>query len=104
MIGVPMPDPRDSIIAELNARMDAFFGAGNQAQEIAPGVSGEVGGQIKSTRSSKLRVERDKIAPKLKQAVDSGATLHQACLAVGVDYKRARLIARENGFKLPDNP
>lgn len=104
MIGEPMPDPRCSIIDDLNKQMAAFFGAGNKAQEIAPGVSGEVGGPIKSTRSNKLRVERDKIAPKLKQAVDSGASLHQACLAAGIDYKRARLIARENGFKLPSNP
>ena len=104
MIGEPMPDPRRSIIDNLNQQMEAFFGSGNKAQEIAPGVSGEVGGPIKSTRSNKLRVERGKIAPKLKQAVDSGASLHQACLAAGVDYKRARLIARENGFKLPSNP
>ena len=104
MIGVPMPNPRDSIINDLNKQLDAFFGAGNAVQEVAPGVSGEVGGPIKSARSNKLRTERDKIAPKLKQAVDSGAPLHQACLAAGVDYKRARLIARENGFKLPSNP
>ena len=104
MIGGPMPNPRDSIIDNLNRQMEAFFGSGKKAQEIAPGVSGEVGGPIKSTRSNKLRVERDKIAPKLKQAVESGASLHQACLAAGVDYKRARLIARENGFKLPGNP
>ena len=104
MIGEPMPDPRHSIIDNLNRQMEAFFGAGNKAQEIAPGVSGEIGGPIKSTRSNKLRTERDKIAPRLKQLVDSGATLHQACLEAGVDYKRARLIARENGFKLPSNP
>ena len=104
MIGEPMPDPRRSIIDNLNQQMEAFFGSGNKAQEIAPGVSGEVGGPIKSTRSNKLRTERDKIAPRLKRLVDSGATLHQACLEAGVDYKRARLIARENGFKLPSNP
>ncbi|WP_448194180.1 hypothetical protein [Pseudomonas sp. LF052] len=104
MIGVPMPNPRDSIIDNLNQQLEAFFGSGNKAQEIAPGVSGEVGGPITSTRSNKLRAERDKIAPRLKQLTDSGATLHQACLEAGIDYKRARLIARENGFKLPSNP
>ena len=103
MIGVPMPNPRDSIIETLNQQVGAFFGSGKKAQQIAPGVSGEVGGPIKSTRSNKLRVERDKLAPKLKEMVDSGASLHQACQAVGVDYKRARLIARENGFKMPNN-
>lgn len=102
MIGVPMPDPRDSIIANLNEQMKAFFGDGNEVQQIAQGVSGEKAGTYGGGHSNKLRAERDKIAPKLKQAVDSGATLHQACQAVGVDYKRARLIARENGFKLPD--
>lgn len=78
MIGLPMPKPRDLIIDNLNRQMEAFFGSGNKAQEIAPGVSDEVGVPIKSTRSNKLRVERDKIAPKLKQSVDSGASLHQA--------------------------
>lgn len=28
MIGVPMPNPRDSIIANLNQQLDQFFGAG----------------------------------------------------------------------------
>lgn len=104
MIGVPMPDPRDSIIANLNEQIKAFFGDGNEVQQIAQGVSGEKAGTYGGGHSNKLRAERDKIAPKLKQAVDSGASLHQACLAAGVDYKRARLIARENGFKLPSNP
>ena len=99
-----MPDPRDSIIANLNEQMKAFFGDGNEVQQIAQGVSGEKAGTYGGGHSNKLRAERDKIAPKLKQAVDSGASLHQACLAAGVDYKRARLIARENGFKLPSNP
>ena len=104
MIGMPMPDPRDSIIANLNEQMKAFFGDGNEVQQIAQGVSGEKAGTYGGGHSNKLRAERDKIAPKLKQAVDSGATLHQACQAVGVDYKRARLIARENGFKFADTP
>lgn len=104
MIGEPIPDPRRSIIDELNQQMEAFFGAGNKAQQIASGVSGEKGGPIKSTRSEKLRAVRDKIAPRLKRLVDDGYSLHEACLEAGVDYKRARLIARENNFKLPSTP
>ena len=102
MIGVPMPDPRDSIITNLNQQMEAFFGAGNVEQEIAQGVSGVKDGTYGGGHSSKLRAERDRIAPRLKALVDSGASLHQACLNIGIDHKRARLIARENGFKLPD--
>lgn len=104
MIGEPMPDPRRSIIDELNQQTAAFFGAGKKAQQIATGVSGEKGGPIKSTRSEKLRAVRDKIAPRLKRLVDDGYSLHEACLEAGVDYKRARLIASENNFKLPSNP
>lgn len=103
MIGVPMPDPRDSMITNLNQQMEAFFGTGNVVQEIAQGVSGEKAGTYGGGHSNKLRAERDKIAPRLKALVDSGVSLHQACLGVGIDHKRARLIARENGFKLPDN-
>ncbi|NWE37595.1 hypothetical protein HX800_36715, partial [Pseudomonas gingeri] len=53
MIGVPMANPKDAVIADLHRQMDAFFGAGNKAEQIARGVSGEVGGPIKSTRSIK---------------------------------------------------
>ena len=103
MIGVPMPDPRDSIIDNLNKQMADFFGAGNVAQEIAQGVSDVKDGTYGGGHSSKLRAERDRIAPRLKELVDSGLSLHQSCLGVGIDHKRARLIARENGFKLPDS-
>lgn len=34
MIGVPMPNPRDSIIANLNQLLEHYFGAGKQVQEI----------------------------------------------------------------------
>lgn len=104
MIGVPMPDPRDSIITNLNQQMEAFFGAGNVVQEIAQGVSGEKAGTYGGGHSNKLRAERDKIAPRLKRLVDSGSSLYDACDALGIDYRRARLIARENDFKIPSAP
>ena len=31
MIGVPMPNPRDAIIDDLNRQLDALFGAGKSA-------------------------------------------------------------------------
>lgn len=72
MIGVPMANPKDAAIAGLHRQMGAFFGAGKKAQEIARGVSGEVGGPIKSTRSIKLRAARDKDAPRLKDLAATG--------------------------------
>ena len=98
MIGVPMPNPRDSIIEDLNHKLEQFFGAGKTVQEIANGVSAEVP-MFTTTHSNKLRAERDKVAPRLKALADEGVPIAQAAKECGMEAKRARLIARENGFK-----
>ncbi len=98
MIGVPMPNPRDSILANLNQQLDQFFGAGKSVQEIAPGVSGERELTFGTARGNKLRADRDKLAPALKKLAEGGATLYQAATEIGIDHKRAKLIARENNF------
>lgn len=41
MIGEPMPNPKDSIIANLNQQLEAFFGDGKTVQQVASGVSAE---------------------------------------------------------------
>ena len=99
MIGVPMPNPRDSIIANLNHQLEQYFGAGKPVQEIAQGVSGEKDGKFGTAHSNKLRAERDKIAPRLKELADAGTPVAKAARDCGMEAKRARLIARENGFK-----
>ena len=104
MIGVPMPNPRDSIIEELNQRLDEFFGAGRTVQEVAQGVSGVKDGTYGGGHSSKLRAERDRLAPSLKVLAEAGTAINKAAAALGIDHKRARLIARENGFKFADTP
>ncbi|WP_256228490.1 hypothetical protein [Pseudomonas sp. G5(2012)] len=93
-----MPNPRDSIIEDLNRKLEQFFGAGKSVQEIASGVSAEVS-MFGTSHSNRLRAERDKIAPRLKELADAGVLLNKAASDVGIDHKRARLIARENGFK-----
>ncbi|TFF09697.1 hypothetical protein EXW72_10230 [Pseudomonas sp. BCA14] len=104
MIGEPMPNPKDAVIADLNRQMDAFFGAGRSVQEVAQGVSGVKDGTYGGGHSSKLRAERDRLAPGLKQLAEIGTSINKAAAAIGIDHKRARLIARENGFKFSDNP
>lgn len=104
MIGVPMPNPKDAVIADLNRQMDAFFGAGKGVQEIAQGVTGVKDGTFGGGQSSRLRAERDRLAPGLKQLAESGISIHKAAAAIGIENKRARLIARENGFKFADTP
>ena len=104
MIGVPMPNPLDSIIDELNQHLDAFFGSGRTVQEVAQGVSSIKDGTYGGGHSSKLRAERDRLAPGLKQLAEAGTSINKAAAAMGIDHKRARLIARENGFKFTENP
>ncbi|MCY1187514.1 hypothetical protein D9M73_285050 [compost metagenome] len=104
MIGVPMPNPRDSIIANLNQQLDRYFGAGKQVQEIASGVSGEREAMFGTSHSSKLRIERNKQAPRLRELADAGHTVIEAAKAMGMETKRARLIARENNIKFPGPP
>lgn len=99
MIGVPIPNPRDSIVANLNQQLEQYFGAGKPVQEIAPGVSGEKAAMFGTSHSNKLRVERDKIAPRLKELAEAGTPIAKAAKECGMEAKRARLIARENGFK-----
>ncbi|MGX1087454.1 hypothetical protein [Pseudomonas laurylsulfatiphila] len=104
MIGVPMPNPRDSLIDDLNRKLDQFFGAGRSVQEIAPGVSGERELMFGSSHSNKLKIERDKLAPRLKELADAGKTVIEAAKEMGMEAKRARLIARENNIKFPGPP
>ena len=99
MIGVPMPNPRDSIIEDLNRKLDQFFGSGKTAQQIASGVSAEVPHFGTTPHSNKLRAERDKIAPRLKELAEAGTPVAKAARECGMEAKRARLIARENNFK-----
>ena len=99
MIGVPMPNPRDFIIANLNQQLDQFFGAGRTVQEVEAGVSGEVGLSGTSGHSERLRKERDKLAPMLKAMAETGITSSAAATQTRIRQKHIELIARENGFK-----
>jgi hypothetical protein len=104
MIGAPMPNLRDSIIANLNQQMDQFFGAGRTVQEIAAGVTGEKEAMFGISHSNKPRIERNKQSQRLKELADAGYTIIEAAKPMGIETKRARLIARENVIKFPGPP
>ncbi|VVO20294.1 hypothetical protein PS712_04179 [Pseudomonas fluorescens] len=104
MIGVPMPSQRDSLIDDLNRKLDQFFGAGRAVQQIPSGVTGEKEAMFGTSHSNKLRIERNKQAPRLKELADAGHTVIEAAKAMGMETKRARLIARENDIKFPGPP
>jgi hypothetical protein len=94
-----MPNPRDSIIANLNQQLEHYLGAGRRVQEIPAGVSGEKEAMFGTSHSNKRRIERNKQAPRQKALADAGKTAIEAAKEMGMETKRPRLIACENGFK-----
>ncbi|MBX7277484.1 hypothetical protein K2E96_14385 [Pseudomonas sp. ERGC3:05] len=104
MIGVPMPNPRDSIIDNLNQQLDAYFGAGKTSQVIPNGVG--VDGPFNGTTAhhERLRKERDKLAPAVRAEATKGVLASVAAKSLGMHIKRVTLIAQENGFKFADTP
>lgn len=99
MIGVPMPNPRDSIIANLNQQMDHFFATGKKVQEIPRGVSADAPFIGTTSHHDRLRAGRDKLAPMLKALAATGITSSAAATQTRIRQKRIELIAKENGFK-----
>jgi hypothetical protein len=104
VIGVQQPNPRDQLIDNLNQQLDQFFGAGKTIEHVASGVSGEREAMFGSSHASRLRAERDKLAPQLKALAEAGKTVIEAATEMGMASKRARLIARENRITFPGPP
>lgn len=104
MIGVPMPNPRDSIIDNLNQQLEAFFGAGKVVEVVPSGVG--VDGPFNGTTAhhERLRKERDKLAPLVSAEAVRGVVASVAAKNLGMHIKRVTLIAQENGFKFADAP
>lgn len=104
MIGVPLPNPRDTIIDNLNQQLDAFFGAGKSVQVIPTGVSADAPFFGTNAHQVKLRAERDKLAPAVRAEAAKGVIASVAAKNLGMHIKRLKLIAEENGFKFADTP
>ena len=89
MIGVPLPNARDSIIAELNQQLDHFFGTGKTVQQIASVVSAEGLLTGSTVHHEHLRTERDKIASKVREQAVAGKTATEAAKVLGMHVKHA---------------
>jgi ActR/RegA family two-component response regulator len=82
--------------------MDAFFGAGGKAQQIPIGVSGDP--KLASTpHHDRLRVERNKIAPRVRELAEAGKSISETAKALHMHVKRVALIASENKFRFVDS-
>lgn len=104
MIGMPMGNPRDAVIADLNRQMDDFFGAGNSVQVIPTGMSADAPFFGTNAHQVKLRAERDKLAPAVRTEAAKGVIASVAAKNLGMHIKRVLLIAQENGFKFSEAP
>ncbi|VVQ17274.1 hypothetical protein PS914_05989 [Pseudomonas fluorescens] len=102
MIGVPMPNPRDAIIANLNRQMAQFFSTGKKVEHIARGVSADAPLLGTTSHHDRLRAGRDRLAPLVKEQADAGKTAAEAAKALGLHVKRVKLIGQENGFKFAE--
>lgn len=93
-----MPNPRDQLRDNLNQQLDQFFGSGGKAQQIPSGVTGDP--KLASTpHHDRLRVQRNKIAPKVHELAKSGKTMSETAKTLNMHVKRVALIASENAFK-----
>lgn len=82
----------------LEAAKAAFFASGGRARIIPAGVSGDP--KLASTpHHDRLRVERNKIAPKVREMAEAGKTIGETAKALHMHVKRVALVASENGFK-----
>ncbi|RTY64338.1 MULTISPECIES: hypothetical protein [Pseudomonas] len=104
MIGVPMANPKDAVIADLNRQIDAFYGAGKKAQVIPRGVSADGPFNGTTAHHERLRAQRDKLAPLVRAEAAKGVVASVAAKNLGMHIKRVTLIAQENGFKFADTP
>jgi len=98
VIGVPLPDPREEITANLNRALEDFFGAGKHIKQIPSGVSANAPVLGTTPHAKKLRALRDKDAPKVKAQAEAGKTASMAATALDMRISRVKLIAQENGI------
>ncbi|WP_447759276.1 hypothetical protein [Pseudomonas moraviensis] len=97
-----MPNPRDQLLDNLNQQLDQFFGSGGKAQQIPSGVTGDP--KLASTpHHDRLRVERNKIAPKVRELAEAGKCISETAKTLRMHVKRVALIASENKFSFVDS-
>lgn len=104
MIGVPMPNPRDSIIDNLNQQLEAYFSAGKSVQVVQSGVAGSKPIISANAHHERLRAQRDKLAPAVRAEAEKGITANEAAKNLKMHIKRVTLIAEENGFRFAATP
>lgn len=104
MIGEPMPNPKDAVIADLNRQIDAFYGAGKTVQAIPSGANADGPFNGTTAHHERLRAQRDKLAPSVRAEAAKGVVASEAAKNLGMHIKRVTLIAQENGFKFADTP
>ncbi|MCD9572181.1 MULTISPECIES: hypothetical protein [Pseudomonas] len=104
MIGQPQQSPRDAIIDDLNRKLDQFFGSGGTVQEVAQGATGERFGFGATGHQGRLRAERARLAPAVREQADKGLNPTEIGTALSMRAQRVLMIATENNIEIRGRP
>lgn len=104
MIGNLQPNPRDAIIEDLNRKLDQFFSKGGASQQIAQGATGEKFGFGATGHQDRLRAERARLAPAVREQADKGLNATQIGTALSMRVQRVLMIATENNIEIRGRP
>ncbi|RAU43467.1 MULTISPECIES: hypothetical protein [unclassified Pseudomonas] len=98
----PQADPRQQIIADLNAQIAQYLATGQRVQNIPPGVSGEVPFTAIGNHPKNLKLRRDKHEPRVRELAAAGNTASAIATAIGIDSRTVRRIAKEHAITLTE--
>lgn len=104
MIGQPQLNPRDAIVEDLNRKLEQFFGTGGMVQEVAQGATGERFGFGATGHQNRLRAERARLAPAVREQADKGLNPTQIGTALSMRAQRVLMIATENNIEIRGKP
>ena len=104
MIGQPQQNPRDAIVEDLNRKMEQFFGAGGKVQEFAQGATGEKFGFGATGHQDRLRAERARLAPAVREQAEKGLNPTEIGTALSMRVQRVLMIAAENNIEIRGRP
>lgn len=106
MIGAAIPDPRQQVLASLNASIDEFFASGRQAEQcpgpaFKPRDPHHGPGQVHGNETARAEaVAKRKLLERAREAAKT-MTLDEAYRALGVSRTALHRLAKEAGFFFP---
>lgn len=108
MIGAPIPDPRQQVLASLNASIGEFFSSGRQAEQcpgptFKPRDPHHGPGQVHGNETARAEaVAKRELLDRAREAAKT-MTLDEAYRALGMSRTELHRMAKEAGFYFQSN-